>query len=79
MDEKSIKKAVETFPGELFKQLLTAEMLEEERAAPHWKDVDCPVCDSKAGQPCGKVEWRTWVRTAPHAARKRLAASPTTG
>lgn len=45
----------------------------------HWKTVDCPTCDSKAGQSCGRpkfgVPWQ-WERTAPHAARKRAADMP---
>jgi len=44
---------------------------------PYWKTVDCPAkyCRAKVGSSCGKqklgANW--WVRTAPHAARKRVA------
>lgn len=47
----------------------------------NWKDVDCPAYGSKKGQSCGKQKPGAfhWFRTAPHAARKRLANTPTLG
>ena len=43
---------------------------------PAWKTVECPTCDAKPGESCGRrdlgVPW-WWWRTAPHAARRRLA------
>lgn len=47
----------------------------ERTGEPLWKQFDCPTCDSKMGQSCGRIRrgdnW--WERCAPHAARKRLA------
>lgn len=42
---------------------------------PEWKIYDCPTCDSKAGQSCGRQHFggSWWERCSPHAARKQLA------
>jgi len=41
----------------------------------HWRDFTCPKCGVKPGVPCGKKALGAfnWIRTPPHAARKRLA------
>jgi hypothetical protein len=48
------------------------------KAPKHWKDVDCPTCEAKAGESCGRrppgAPWG-WERVSAHAARKRLAAT----
>ncbi len=41
-----------------------------------WKTVDCPTCDSRAGESCGGPTLGApaiWQRSAPHVARKRVA------
>lgn len=48
-----------------------------EAGEPQWKLVDCPTCDSKRGQSCGRFRmWSLnhWERVNPHTARKRAAA-----
>jgi hypothetical protein len=48
----------------------------QEKRALHWKEVACPTCGSEPGTSCGGTKFGAtwWERTAPHVARKRLAA-----